>query len=113
MHMSLLEAISPTTRELFALPNNWWVLKSPEREFSLIARKGGKPKLPKGFAARGPFKTRDDAAVKALRWELQTRPANLATETQRHRAITKLLASVPRWQKAEVRLPVNPKLRNV
>jgi hypothetical protein len=71
--MTLLEAISLTARELFKIQPSWFAVKSPDRQFSLVTCIKRKPKLPPGFEFRGPVKTRDDAAVKALLWELETR----------------------------------------
>ena len=71
---SFLEAISPTARELLRLEPNWFVIKSPARQFSLLANPHRKPKLPAGYEFKGPFKTRTTAIVKSLRWELESRP---------------------------------------
>lgn len=60
-------------RELLKLEPNWFVVKSPDRTFSLLANAHRKPKLPAGYEFRGPFKTRMTAIVKSLKWELETR----------------------------------------
>ena len=72
--MTLLEAISPTARELLKVAPNWFVIQSPNRTFSLLANPHRKPRLPAGYQFKGPFKTRDTAIVKSLKWELATRP---------------------------------------
>ena len=72
---SLLEAISPTARELFKLENNWFAVRSPAGEFSLLANTHTKPTLPAGYAFRGPFKDRETAVAKALLWKLEEQEA--------------------------------------
>jgi len=72
--MTLLEAISPTARELLKVEPHWFVIQSPGRTFSLLANPHRKPKLPVGYRFKGPFKTRETAVVKSLKWELETRP---------------------------------------
>jgi hypothetical protein len=54
--MSLLEAISPTARELFALEKNHFVITTPDGQIARLASTKRKPKLPAGFKIRGPFK---------------------------------------------------------
>ena len=68
---SLLEAISPTARELFKLQPNWFVVRNQARDFSLLANTKTQPKLPTGYTYRGPFKDRETAVAKALLWKLE------------------------------------------
>lgn len=72
--MTLLEAISPTERELLQAPAHWFVVKSPTRTFSLVSNPHRRLQLPPGYEQKGPFKTRTTAIVKSLKWELETRP---------------------------------------
>lgn len=69
--LSLLEAISPTARELFKLQNNWFAVRSAAGEFSLLANPHTQPKLPAGYVFRGPFKDRNTAIAKTLLWKLE------------------------------------------
>jgi len=55
---SLLEAISPTSRELFALKRNHFVITTPDGQTARLASTKRKPKLPAGFKVSGPFKTK-------------------------------------------------------
>ena len=56
--LTILEAISPTARELFALPPNHFVITTPDGQTARLASTKRKPKLPAGFKVRGPFKTK-------------------------------------------------------
>jgi hypothetical protein len=72
---SLIETNAPTARGLFKLKNNWFVVRSPAGEFSLLANTHTKPKLPQGYVSRGPFKSRETAIAKALLWKLECQEA--------------------------------------
>lgn len=70
---SLLEA--PLTRELFKLKSNWFAVRSPAGEFSLLANTHTKPELPAGYTFRGPFKDRETAIARTLLWKLEEKEA--------------------------------------
>ena len=66
--MSLLEAISPTSRELLKVSKNFFAIRTADGKFSVLGSTKRKPKLPPGAELKGPFRFRETAQRRCLTW---------------------------------------------
>jgi len=69
--LSILEAISPTARELLATPKHYFALRTADGKFSVLASTKRQPQLPPGTQCRGPYRFRETALRRCLTWSTE------------------------------------------
>lgn len=70
--MTLLEAISPTARELLQTPKSFFAIRTADGKFSVLASTVRTPQLPVGAECKGPFRFRESATRRCLTWSTTT-----------------------------------------
>jgi hypothetical protein len=66
--MSLLEAISPTSRELLKVSKSFFAIRTADGKFSVLASTKRKPLLPPGAECKGPYRFRETAMRRCITW---------------------------------------------